>query len=140
MDGSYYLFTQGTNIADMTARYFQDKVDLSDIPTINYITPISATNGNFKPSNCMDQGYCIKFDKNIGTPCDDGKPCTIDDKIQPDCTCRGTGDPSFSLGITASVIGTTCGTNNGSIICNENTPSNNYEYSWSDGQKGKGHI
>ncbi len=137
MDGSYYLFTQGTNIADLTAQYFQNKVDLNSIPTINYITPISDTNGNFKNSDCMDQGYCIKFDKNIGDPCDDGKPCTKDDKIQLDCNCRGMIDPSFSLGITTTIIGTSCGLNNGSIICIDKDTFNEYKYTWSNGQTGK---
>ncbi len=89
IDPSYYLFTQGTNIADMTARYFQDKVDLTAMPTINYITPISNTNGNFKMSDCMEQGFCIAYDANIGTLCDDNDVCTKDDKIQVDCTCKG---------------------------------------------------
>ena len=89
IDPSYYLFTQGTNIADMTARYFQDKVDLTSMPTINYITPISNTNGNFKMSDCMEQGFCIEYDANIGSLCDDNDVCTTDDTIQPNCTCAG---------------------------------------------------
>ncbi|MBK7699182.1 MAG: hypothetical protein IPJ39_10875 [Saprospiraceae bacterium] len=59
------------------------------MPTINYITPISTTNGNFKQSNCMDQGFCIEFDQNIGVSCDDNDICTSNDKIQTDCTCQG---------------------------------------------------
>ena len=89
IDPSYYLFTQGTNIADMTARYFQDKVDLTSMPTINYITPISNTNGNFKMSDRMEQGFCIEYDANIGSLCDDNDVCTTDDTIQPNCTCAG---------------------------------------------------
>ncbi len=30
----------------------------------------------------------------VGTPCDDGDPCTIADEIQADCTCLGTYEPS----------------------------------------------
>ncbi|HQV97906.1 MAG TPA: hypothetical protein PLE29_09595 [Saprospiraceae bacterium] len=89
IDPSYHLFIQGTNIADMTASYFQNKIDLTSMPTINYITPISTTNGNFKQSNCMDQGFCIEFDQNIGVSCDDNDICTSNDKIQTDCTCQG---------------------------------------------------
>ncbi len=89
IDPSYHLFIQGTNIADMTASYFQNKIDLTAMPTINYITPISTTNGNFKQSNCMDQGFCIEFDQNIGVSCDDNDICTTNDKIQTDCICQG---------------------------------------------------
>lgn len=46
-------------------------------------------------------------------------------------------EPSVGLGINAIISNTTCGNNNGSIICTDNDTFNNFEYSWSDGQTGK---
>lgn len=38
-----------------------------------------------------DSGFeCAAIGADIGTPCDDGDPCTIDDVIQLDCSCAGT--------------------------------------------------
>jgi hypothetical protein len=54
-------------------------------------------NGNqaHAPQLCIvytinDSGFeCAAIGADIGTPCDDGDPCTIDDVIQLDCTCAG---------------------------------------------------
>ena len=37
---------------------------------------------------------CVTLQKNIGDTCDDGNPNTTGDKIQTDCTCKGTTIPS----------------------------------------------
>ncbi len=38
----------------------------------------------------------------VGTPCDDGDPCTLLDEIQSDCTCAGFTDPNDAFTITPS--------------------------------------
>jgi hypothetical protein len=44
---------------------------------------------------CDEDDICPDFDDNlIGTPCDDGDPCTINDVYTADCLCAGTYDPA----------------------------------------------
>ena len=40
---------------------------------------------------CNSNDVCPAFDDNlIGTPCDDGDPCTVNDTYGPNCDCAGT--------------------------------------------------
>jgi hypothetical protein len=57
---------------------------------------------------------CPGLQKNVGDPCDDGNSLTINDRVQTDCTCRGTSSgagvtlqcpANISLTATGSAIG-----------------------------------
>ena len=74
------------------------------ISTITYAVKDSCANTQscsftitIKAANTFD---CPILQKNIGDVCDDGNPNTINDKIQADCSCKGTPKQSGALTLT----------------------------------------
>jgi len=65
-------------------------VDLSNVDYCSSEEPCPDEDGD---GVCDDDDICPGFDDNlIGTPCDDGDPCTFDDVYTIDCICAGTPD------------------------------------------------
>jgi hypothetical protein len=87
VDSIYHMFEQGSNLADTTVLFFNDK--LIGLPSLNFITPKSDTNGHYMKSDCSDLTYCIENLNFIGSPCDDNNKCTVNDKIGEACICSG---------------------------------------------------
>jgi hypothetical protein len=61
---------------------------------------------------CKD---CTILNKNVGETCDDNNPNTINDKVQSDCTCKGTPKPKDCVTLDKN-IGDSCNDNNPNTI------------------------
>ncbi len=99
-------------------------------PAVNVDCGIGAYDGRINNT-------VVNFDvcnPGIGTPCDDGNACTIDDVIQSDCSCLGT--PIIPNAI-ATVINESCTSGNGHIELDVSGGEIPYTYSWSTGAVAK---
>lgn len=63
----------------------------ADFSVIDYCAGTPPCPDSDNDGVCDADDVCPDFDDNlIGTPCDDGDPCTIDDVYGTDCNCAGT--------------------------------------------------
>ena len=88
--GSYsYLWSTGETTAS---------ISVSPAITTTYSVVITDVNSNCSSTSevtvtvedCAPQYDCPDLQANIGSPCDDGDPNTINDTVQPNCGCEGT--------------------------------------------------
>lgn len=62
--------------------------------TVSYCGPEGPCLDSDGDGVCNDDDICPGFDDNlIGTSCDDGDPCTLNDMYTENCTCEGNPDP-----------------------------------------------
>ncbi len=86
-----YIFDQGTNIVDLTSLHFQNQLPTSLQESVYFlITKKEGIDGNFKLSDCYPVGFCKELNNFINSSCNDEDPCTINDKINAQCSCAGT--------------------------------------------------
>jgi HYR domain/Secretion system C-terminal sorting domain len=100
----------GANLRDLNTMGGYGKFLMSDSSELELIFSLVETG----PCNivCPD---CIKLNKNIGETCDDNNPNTINDKVQSDCTCKGTPKPKDCVTLDKN-IGDSCNDNNPNTI------------------------